>query len=80
MPEGHFYPLFETTEDASIFKEIWEEGVGLSPSSVFKPIQPTPRCHILLAEDECTPFKAQEIAGWSPTLGSQRLGWTHRPL
>lgn len=31
--------------------------MGLSSSSVFKPIQQTPRYHISLAEDECTPFK-----------------------
>ena len=38
--------------------------------------------HIIsLAEDECAPFKAQEIACRSPpTLESQRLGWTCTPL
>lgn len=81
-PGGHFYPLFKTTEYASIFK-ISENGMGVSFSSVF--LNPSSKHPIIttswLAEDECAPFKAQETACWSPpTLGSQRLGWTQPPL
>lgn len=62
MPGDHFCPLSRTTENASIFK-IWENRMGLSFSSVFKPIQQTSPYHISKAvRMSVHSLKAQETA------------------